>query len=237
MFTDLPNVLLVEDNGEDRLAIRLQLEVMGFVVYDTPSINEARELFEQRDYSLVLIHVGHAQLESLSFCRAIRADSTVPIVMLTDRDEIVDEEMVLSAGADDYVTKPITPRILTSRVTQQIKRGETQRAPRANILTWGELEMDLSQHRFKVGGKEVMLTNTEYQFLQLLMANPKRVFTRAQIVDSIAAFRGGASDHVVDNHASRLRKKIRDVGGPDVIEVVRSVGFRLAAIGSDTPPK
>jgi two-component system response regulator RegX3 len=221
-------VLLVEDDAEDRLEIRLQMEVMGFVVYDTPSLTEARELFDQRDYSLVILHVGHAQLESLQVCRAIRADSTVPIIMLTDRDEVVDEEMVLAAGADDYVTKPIIPRILTSRVTQQIKRGETQRAPRANILSWGELEMDLSQHRFRVAGKEVMLTNTEYQFMQLLMANPKRVFTRAQIVDAISAFRGSASDHVVDNHASRLRKKIKEVGGPNVIEVVRSVGFRLA---------
>ena len=228
MFEDLPNVLLVEDDAEDRLEIRLQMEVMGFVVYDTPSLTEARELFDQRDYSLVILHVGHAQLESLQVCRAIRADSTVPIIMLTDRDEVVDEEMVLAAGADDYVTKPIIPRILTSRVTQQIKRGETQRAPRANILSWGELEMDLSQHRFRVAGKEVMLTNTEYQFMQLLMANPKRVFTRAQIVDAISAFRGSASDHVVDNHASRLRKKIKEVGGPNVIEVVRSVGFRLA---------
>lgn len=221
-------MLLVEDDAEDRLEIRLQMEVMGFVVYDTPSLTEARELFDQRDYSLVILHVGHAQLESLQVCRAIRADSTVPIIMLTDRDEVVDEEMVLAAGADDYVTKPIIPRILTSRVTQQIKRGQTQRAPRANILSWGELEMDLSQHRFRVAGKEVMLTNTEYQFMQLLMANPKRVFTRAQIVDAISAFRGSASDHVVDNHASRLRKKIKEVGGPNVIEVVRSVGFRLA---------
>ena len=221
-------MLLVEDDAEDRLEIRLQMEVMGFVVYDTPSLTEARELFDQRDYSLVILHVGHAQLESLQVCRAIRADSTVPIIMLTDRDEVVDEEMVLAAGSDDYVTKPIIPRILTSRVTQQIKRGETQRAPRANILSWGELEMDLSQHRFRVAGKEVMLTNTEYQFMQLLMANPKRVFTRAQIVDAISAFRGSASDHVVDNHASRLRKKIKEVGGPNVIEVVRSVGFRLA---------
>jgi len=231
VFEDLPNVLLVEDDAEDRLEIRLQMEVMGFVVYDTPSLTEARELFDQRDYSLVILHVGHAQLESLQVCRAIRADSTVPIIMLTDRDEVVDEEMVLAAGSDDYVTKPIIPRILTSRVTQQIKRGETQRAPRANILSWGELEMDLSQHRFRVAGKEVMLTNTEYQFMQLLMANPKRVFTRAQIVDAISAFRGSASDHVVDNHASRLRKKIKEVGGPNVIEVVRSVGFRLAGTG------
>jgi DNA-binding response OmpR family regulator len=228
-FEDLPNALLIEDDTEDRLKIRLQLELMGFVVYDTPTKQEAEELFTQRDYSIVLIHLGHSQLESMQICRSIRAESTVPIIMLTQRDEVVDEEMVLAAGADDYVTKPIVDRILTSRVTQQVKRGQTQRAPRANILTWGPLEMDLSQHSFTISGKEVMLTNSEFQFLQLLMANPKRIFSREQILQTIGAFRGEKSDHLVDTHASRIRKKIREAGGPEVIAVVRSVGFRLAA--------
>lgn len=225
---DLPNALLIEDDPEDRLAVRMQLELMGFVVYDTPSASEAEELFDQRDYSIVLIHLGHAPLESMQVCRSIRAASTVPIIMMTRRNEVVDEEMVLSAGADDYVTKPILPRILISRVTQQVKRGQTQRAPRANVLVWGPLEMDLSQHTFLVDKKDVSLTNSEYQFLQLLMANPRRIFTRYQIIEAIGAFRGQGSAHVVDNHASRIRKKIKEIGGPDVIKVIRSVGFRLA---------
>ena len=223
-----PNALVVEDHPSDRLEIRLHLELMGFIVYDTPSVAEAQELFEVRDYSIVLIHVGHSPIESLQLCRALRAISTVPIIMLTKRDETVDEAMVLSAGADDYVTKPITARILTSRITQQMKRGESQRQPRANILSWGPLEMDLSQHSFSVSGVHVLLTNAEYQFLQLLMASPERIFSREQIINAIGSFRGVGSDHLVDNHASRIRKKIREMGGPEVISVVRSVGFRLA---------
>ena len=227
-----PNALLVEDDPDDRLQIRLQLELMGFVVYDTPSPSEAHELFDERDYSIVLIHLGHAPIESMQVCRAIRAASTVPIIMLTKRDETINEEMVLLAGADDYVTKPVTARILTSRITQQVRRGESQRQPRANILTWGPLEMDLSQHSFRVSGQDVMLTNSEYQFLQLLMASPERIFSREQIINAIGAFRGVGSDHIVDNHASRIRKKIRQQGGPEVIKVVRSVGFRLAPVES-----
>jgi DNA-binding response OmpR family regulator len=207
-----PNALVVEDDADDRLMVRLQLELQGFVVYDAPTQREAQELFPQRDYSIVLIHLGHAPLESLALCRAIRAESTVPIIMLTQREEVIDEEMALAAGADDYVTKPIVERILASRVTQQIKRGETQRAPRANILTWGPLEMDLSKHSFAIDGKTVLLTNSEYQFLQLLMANPERIFSREQILQTIGAFRGLKSDHLVDAHASRLRKKIREAG-------------------------
>lgn len=228
--TVAPNALLVEDDPNDRLEIRLQLELMGFVVYDTPSAVTAQELFGLRDYTIVLIHLGYSPLEGLSLCRSIRAVATVPIIMLTHRDETVDEQMVLAAGADDYVTKPLINRILVARVTQQVKRGESQRAPRANILTWGPLEMDLSQHEFKFQGQVVMLTNAEYQFLQLLMANPERIFSREQIINAIGAFRGVGSDHIVDSHASRIRKKIRSIGGPDVIRVIRSVGFRLAPL-------
>jgi DNA-binding response OmpR family regulator len=222
------NVLLLEDDSDDRMKVRLHLELMGFVVYDTPSPVEAKEIFEQHDYSLVIIHLGHAQLVGLEVCRWIRAASTVPILMFTKRGETVDEEMVMAAGADDYVTKPIEDKVLTSRIVQQLKRGQTQRAPRANILTWDNLEMDLSQHLFKIGEKTVSLTNTEYQFLQLLMENPKRVFSRNQILEAIGSLKGEGSDHIVDSHASRIRTKIRKNGGPEVIAVVRSVGFRLA---------
>ena len=222
------NVLLIEDNSEDRLSIRLHLELMGFVVYDTPSPIEAREIFEQHDYSLVILHIGHAPLQGLEICRWIRAASTVPILMLTSRSEVVDEEMAMAAGADDYVSKPIISKVLTSRITQQLKRGQTQRAPRANILTWGPMQMDLSQHSFTIGEQHVQLTNTEYQFLQLLMENPQRVFSRNQILEAIGVMKGIGTDHIVDSHASRIRTKIRAHGGPEVIAVIRSVGFRLA---------
>jgi two-component system response regulator RegX3 len=222
------NVLLLEDEEVDRLAIRLQLEVMGLVVYDTPSPIEAKEIFEQRDFSLVIIHVASLPLRGLELCRWIRAASTVPILMLTQRDEVIDEAMVMSAGADDYVSKPIDSKILTSRIKQQISRGQSQRAPRANILTWGPLRMDLSAHQFTIDDAELHLTNTEYQFLQLLMENPHRIFTRGQILEAIGVMKGLGTNQLIDTHASRIRKKIRESGGPDVITVVRSVGFRLA---------
>jgi two-component system response regulator RegX3 len=222
------NVLLLEDEEASRLTIRLQLEVMGLVVYDTPSPIEAKEIFLQRDFSLVMIHIASLPLRGLELCRWIRAASTVPILMLTQRDEVIDEAMVMAAGADDYVTKPIDSKILTSRINQQISRGQSQRAPRANILIWGPLRMDLSAHQFSIDDNELHLTNTEYQFLQLLMENPHRIFTRGQILEAIGVMKGLGTNQLIDTHASRIRKKIRESGGPDVITVVRSVGFRLA---------
>jgi len=221
------NVLLAEDDPKDRLEIRLHLELMGFVVYDTPTGKEAKEVFEHREFNLVLIHFSTNPLQSLELCRWLRAKSNVPIIMITQRGELVDEQMVMSAGADDYITKPIDSNILSSRINQQIRRGGSQAAPEANILSFGALKMDLSNHEFSVGNKELHLTNTEFQFLQLLMENPQRIFTRNQVLEAIGVMKGVGSNQLVDTHASRLRKKIREHGGPEVINVIRSVGFRL----------
>lgn len=223
-----PNALLVEDDSADRREITLQLEVMGFTVFDVSSAQEAREIFPLRDYSVVLFHLGHAPLEALELCRQIRAQSTVPILALTRRGEVLDEELALGAGADDYVTKPIEQRILTSRVTQQIKRGESQRAPRKTLLTWENLSLDLAEHLFRIGNKEILLTNSEYRFLQLLMENPQRVFPKEQVLIAVASLRQAANGSV-ESYAQQLRAKIKRNGGPDVINVVRSVGFRLAS--------
>lgn len=228
-FVLTTNALLVEDKADDQLAMKVLLELMGLVVYCSSTRQDALAVFALREYCIVVMHLGHSRSESMQLCRSIRAESNVPIIMLTHRNEQVDEQMMMDAGADDYAAKPIVERIFTARVTQQLKRGESQRLPRTNLLTWGSLEMDLTQHLFSVDHKEVSLTNAEYQFLQLLMANPKQIFSREQIIDSIGSFRGLNSDHLVDTHASRIRKKIRDANGPEVISVIRSVGFRLAS--------
>jgi DNA-binding response OmpR family regulator len=228
--TPKPNALLIEDNDEDRREIKIQLEVMGFAVFDMTTMEEAKEAFPIRDYSVVLIHLGHAPLDSLAICRQIRALSTVPILMITQRGEVVDEELALGAGADDYITKPVEKRILASRVTQQFKRGESQRAPRKTLLTWENLSLDIAEHIFRIGEKEILLTNSEYHFLQLLMESPQRIFPKEQILSAVAALR--KPNESVEAYATQLRAKIKRNGGPDVIDVVRSVGFRLAKVES-----
>lgn len=222
------NVLLVEDDIDDRADLKLHLEAMDFEVFDIPSSTEAKESFEKRDYSLVMIHLAHDPLQSLALCRWIRAASNVPILMLTNREEVVDEAMAMKAGADDYVSKPINLAVLTSRITQQLKRGQAKRAPLANVLRWAGMEMDLNQRTFTIDSNPVQLTNSEFHFLHLLMESPQRVFSRKEILSAIGVLKGIGTDHIVDSHASRIRSKIRKNGGPEVISVIRSVGFRLA---------
>ena len=221
--------LLIEDDAQDRVSLKTSLESMGLTVFESDSADSAFELFESHRYSVILIHLGKAPWASLEVCKQFRARSTVPIIMLTKRDEVIDEQMVLSAGADDYLIKPITSRILTLRITQHIKRDEAPASEKIDKLTWGPLTLDLAQHRFRITDTVVSLTRSEFLFLQLLMQNPNGIFTREEILDAMGAFVGVKSDHLVDTHASRLRKKIRENGGPAVVTAVRSVGFRLAS--------
>ena len=150
--------------------------------------------------------------------------------MITQRGEVVDEELALGAGADDYITKPVEKRILASRVTQQFKRGESQRAPRKTLLTWENLSLDIAEHIFRIGEKEILLTNSEYHFLQLLMESPQRIFPKEQILSAVVALR--KPNESVEAYATQLRAKIKRNGGPDVIAVVRRIGFRLAKVES-----
>ena len=223
-----PDALLVEDDPVNRLLVRLHLEEMGLNVSDVATFAESKEIFSNSHFSLVLLHIGVEPLKGLELCRVFRSQSNVPIIAMTDRESIINEQMWIAAGADDYVARPVDINILTSRVSQQLKRGNSHQTPASDILQWGQLKMDLTMHEFFVDGKPVALTKTEFQIVQLLLEKPLQVFSREQILSSIGSLRGPIAPNVIDTHASRIRTKIRKVGGPEVIRVVRSVGFRLA---------
>lgn len=231
-FTDILSVLLIEAIHSNIEIIRTHLELMGFAVHAVSNLTDGLAIFDAREFGLVLMHMSDRPTETYRACSAIRARSTVPIIVLADRERHVDEELLLAAGADDYVTTPISARIFTSRVTYQVSRLRSPPPAEKAPLQWGPLTLDPEQHRFEIAGKEVALTNTELRLLRLLIATPRQVFTREQIVDAIGSYMGDGSAHAVDTHLSRLRKKIRANGGPDVISTVRGVGFRLA----DAPP-
>ncbi len=223
-----PDALLVEDDAANRLLVRLHLEELGLNVKDVATFNEATDAFKASHFSLVMLHIGVDPLKGLELCRVIRSKSTVPILAMTDRDSIISEQMWIAAGADDYLARPVDINIMSSRVAQQLKRGNSKRLPAGDVLQWGQLKMDLGMHEFFVDGKPVALTKTEFQIVQLLLEKPLQVFSREQILSSIGSLNGPMAPNVIDTHASRIRSKIRKVGGPEVIRVVRSVGFRLA---------
>lgn len=220
--------LLVESKSDTRAQIISCLGSIGLSVSEATSIDEALELLTKTQYVVVLVDFGSSGSGSLQIANRIKGISTIPVVAILKHKEMVDEQVLMLAGFDDYVTKPISDRILISRVNQQLNRTVWVSAANQNLISWGELSMIPSSFLFTVSGVSVPLTNSEFQFLKLLLEQPERVFTKEQILTAIGSFDGLQSDHLINTYASKIRKKIREVGGPSVILAIKSIGFRLS---------
>jgi len=227
----MPNelILIVDDNADIRAFVRAALEGEGYKVVEAANGNEALNKFQETNPAVVILDLSMGHPDGFEVCREIRRSSQVPIIMLTDRGEEMDEAMCLASGADDYITKPVSPRILALRVSTQIRHAVSTEAKRTGVFSAGGLTLDLETRQLHIEQVSVAITRTEYDFLKLLMEHPKRVFTREQVIEAIGGSVDFSSDHFLDAHASRLRLKIKNAGGPKVITAVRGVGYRLMA--------
>jgi len=177
-------------------------------------------------------------MDGLDVCRVLRAESDVPIVILTAKDDEVDKVLGLEIGADDYITKPFSVRELLARVKAQLRRGDraVPSAPAAADslarIQRGELEIVPAKHQVRVEGREVRLTAKEYQLLQLLASHPGIVFTRDVLLERVWHFEyPGATTRTVDVHVNSLRKKIEvDPANPRFVQTVRGAGYRFAEL-------
>jgi len=231
------SILIVDDDADIRLFVRASLEAEGYNVAEAPDGDTALRLCDETDPAVVILDLTLGQPDGLEVCRRIRQRSNVPIIMLTARAEEIDEAMCLAAGADDYVTKPVSGRILALRVAAQLRRATAEPVKESNgsvskertRLTWESLEIDLGAREVRINSSVVSLTATEFDLLRLLMEHPRQVFSREQLAPVIGASQNFGLDHALDTHASRLRLKIRRAGGPEVVVSVRGVGYRLSA--------
>jgi two-component system OmpR family response regulator len=220
-------ILIVDDNPDIRAFVRLSLESEDFRVIESVDGDDAMKRFEKEKPDLIILDIGIGQPDGLEICRRIRKVSDVPIVMLTLQEDEIAEAMCLAAGANDYITKPVSKTILGLRVKNQLRWTNHGDAEPATILTADNLTLNSLSRELKVDDIVVPTTRTEFDFIQLLMQEPNRVFTRAQVCNAIGISAEYSSDHLLDTHASRLRLKIISVGGPRTLSAVRAVGFRL----------
>lgn len=220
-------ILIVDDNDDVRFFVRTALTPEGFDVIEAANGTEALEIFHKREPAVIILDLSIGQPDGFEVCREIRRVSTVPIIMLTSHVEEMDEAMCLAAGADDYITKPVSARILALRTTTQIRHRAAQLLVQGSTIIAGPLSLDAETRILGINGKKVELTRTEFDFLNLLMSNPKRVFTREQISEAIGTSLEFSSDHLLDTHASRIRMKIKEVSDLKVLHAVRGVGYRL----------
>lgn len=222
-------ILVVDDNEDIRQFVRFVLEPEGYRVIEAPDGNAALEEIRGTEPDLIILDLSIGQPDGMDICRSIRKNSMVPIIVLTSHSDEVDEAMCLAIGADDFIAKPVAPRILILRVATQIRHKRAVQGLGRRVLVAGELKLDLETRELKVAGNSVSLTRIEFDFLQLLLREPKRVFTREQIIEAIGGSVDFSSDKLIDTHASRIRIKVRDSGGPETLIAVRGVGFRLMA--------
>jgi DNA-binding response OmpR family regulator len=220
-------ILVVDDVADIRYFVKAALVPEGFDVIEASNGHEALEIFRTNQISVIILDLSIGQPDGFEICREIRKTSSVPIIMLTSHVQEMDEAMCLAAGADDYITKPVSARILALRTTTQIRHRASQNKVQESIITAGPLALNTDTRDLKVGDRQVDLTRTEYDFLHLLISNPKRVFTREQISEAIGTSLEYSSDHLLDTHASRIRMKIREVTDVKVLHAVRGVGYRL----------
>lgn len=220
-------VLIVDDNEDIRFFVKTALTPEGFEVIEAANGDEALSLFYRNEPSVIILDLSIGQPDGFEVCREIRKSSTVPIIMLTSHDEEMDEAMCLAAGADDYITKPVSARILALRTSTQLRHRSASSTVVGKLITAGPLTLNVETRELFVNGSKIVLTRTEYEFLNLLFQSPKRVFTREQVAEAIGISIEYSSDHLLDTHASRIRVKIRKKSAVKVLHAVRGVGYRL----------
>jgi DNA-binding response OmpR family regulator len=220
-------ILIVDDQLDVRIYVRTCLEQQGFSVVEAENGREALRIFKETSPALLILDLSIGQPDGFEVCREIRKTSNVPIIMLTSHDQELDEVMCLAAGADDYITKPVSDQILKLRVSTQLRHRSAGAEPLSTKMTIGDLELDINSREFMVKGILVPLTRIEFDFLELLMTKPKHVHTREQVIEAIGGSVSFSSDGLIDTHASRIRAKIKSAGGPRAIHAVRGVGYRL----------
>jgi len=220
-----PLICVIEDESVIASAVAARLRAEGFdveVAEDGPS---GVRLCDRVRPDLVVLDVMLPGMDGLEVCKRVQRDRAVPVLMLTARGEETDVLVGLGVGADDYMTKPFSPRELVARVRALLRRVERRPAPAGDSLQVGALELDPATRRVHVGGEPVHLTPTEFDLLALLAARPGVVFTREQLLADVWGWRDGSGQRTVDSHVRGLRRKL----GSGLVRTVHGIGYALEA--------
>ena len=220
-------VLVVDDEPRIVDTLRLYLEREGFRVVTAFDGRSALEAAERHKPDLIILDLMLPEVSGWDVTRELRSRSAVPIIMLTARSEETDRVVGLELGADDYVTKPFSPREVVARVRAVLRRSSPVE-PAAQAVHLGDLVLDVERHEVACSGKPVDLTPVEFQILATMARQPGRVFTRAQLIEAVQGYEYDGYDRAVDSHIKNLRKKLPE-GCAEGIRTVRGIGYKLEA--------
>ncbi|HEY0959370.1 MAG TPA: phosphate regulon transcriptional regulator PhoB [Novosphingobium sp.] len=225
-----PSILVVEDDIALCELLTWNLGAEGYDVRSTGDGEEALLMVREQAPDAIILDWMVEQVPGIEVCRQLRKDKAtarVPILMLTARGEEEDRIRGFKTGADDYVTKPFSPRELMARVEALLRRSRPSLA--GDVLVFGDLELDASSHRVRRGGEALHLGPTEFKLLRYFMERPSRVLSRQQILDGVWGMDSDIDERTVDVHIRRLRKAINRDGETDPIRTVRAAGYSMDA--------
>jgi len=229
-LTAAATVLAVEDEEAIRDMLSFSLERDGHTVIAVPNVASAKRVLSASTVDIALVDwmlPGGSGLEFVRTIRSAEATRSLPIIMLTARTEEDDIAAGLDAGADDYVTKPFSPKELNSRINALLRRSRDQLFTQAD-LTVGPLRLNTETHRVYSESHQFELGHTEFKLLRFFMENPERVFSRSQLLDHVWGSGTFIEERTVDVHILRLRKNLKPAGADRMLETVRGAGYRLS---------
>lgn len=221
-------ILIVEDERAIREMTAFHLSRAGYEILEAGDCREAREMIADQQPDLALVDWMLPDMSGLELTRMLKRDKAnedLAIIMLTARAEERDKVSGLEGGADDYITKPFSPRELVARIQAVLRRANSSGD---EVISAGMLELDAAGHRVLSAGREIKLGPTEYRLLHFLMTHPERVYSRAQLLDRVWGANVYVEERTVDVHVRRLRKALSDVGTDGYIQTVRGAGYRFS---------
>ena len=223
------SLLFIEDDDAIRLALKLALEDEGYEVVEAPDGRSGLAAFAEREPDLVLLDLRLPDMSGFDVCRQLRANSIVPIIIVTAQTDTYDLVAGLEAGADDYVTKPVVPKELAARIRAALRRVHLHEATvSSSVSRFGDIELRREQGIALKGGVELKLTKTEYRLLCEFADHANMVLSRDQLLERVWGYEYLGDSRLVDAHVRRLRVKVEDQpDDPRLIVTARGVGYRL----------
>jgi DNA-binding response OmpR family regulator len=231
MVVNVATILVVDDEPRIVQLVRDYLEHGGFTVLTASDGPSALRTARTGKPDLVVLDLSLPGVDGLDVARSLRRDGVVPIIMLTARTEESDKLVGLELGADDYMTKPFSPKELVARVRAVLRRAEGLATPSDVIRVGSSVELDASRMEARFDGRRVDLTRSEFQIVSAMAAQPGRVFTRAQLLDAVRGVAFESYERAIDAHIKNIRRKI----GAHYVETVFGVGYRFAEPSGSSP--
>lgn len=229
------SVLVVDDDPHIRQLLTFALQKAGLAVREAEDGEEALASIAATVPDLVVLDINMPRMDGIEVCRRIRAQGDLPVLFLSSRDDEIDRILGMELGADDYVTKPFSPREVVARVAAILRRlVRTPAPPTPGHFAYGGLSLDAEGWRVRWREIEVPLTVTEFNIVRVLADAPRRVFTRDAIIDRVHGPGFAMTDRTIDSHIRNLRAKFTAVGGGDVIETRPGVGYQLGPCLGET---